>query len=202
MKELVASMVSTLKSTDMKKKDNPLYQAPGFYSVSGKCAIIAIAHYFKWDFDATERAFKLAGYNIRKGDGANAIQCKKVIETGALLSGKRVLYTSNRNGLAVKTFLNKHKRGEFILNQDGHVSLVKKGTVIDHWDTDNFKLIGWWQVYPSKKQYERALARRIMANLPKPTPITAFKFSSIPLNHNADLIEHGRLMHETILGPI
>ena len=180
----------------MRTKRNPLKEAPNFNNISGKCAVVNISFYFNWDFEAAARAFKLSGYDIKKGDGASFIHCKRVIETGALLTGKRVLYTSNKKKLNLKKFLKANPKGEFILNQDGHVAVVKNSTIIDGWDTEMFNILGWWEIFPSKKAYERALSKRIMKQPapPAPAPAPTCQGNVLPI------LEYGRQLHESILG--
>ncbi len=180
----------------MRKVKNPLYSDPQFYALNGSCAVEAISHYFGCDFIAAKRAFKVSGYDFKRGNGLTFHQCNRVIETASLIMGKRVLYTSNKKRISVDQFLKQNSKGHFIVNQDGHVSLVKNRVVIDYHNPKNFKLLGWWQIFNSKKEYEAALSKKIMKDNPV---VQTAKFIITHARPEDSFLEIGRRIHQSLL---
>lgn len=134
----------------MKKKDNPLDKKE-FRSIQGRCAFIAIAYMFALNVKGIKAIFKAYGWNEKRDDGVTATQCKKVIELLCNIKKLYVRYHTNRRKWNASTFLSKHPKGWFLLNQDGHVSAARNGLFIDSWEPDSFDLIGWWEI--SKKPF-------------------------------------------------
>ena len=116
--------------------------------VYGNCAEVAITRAFRVDISLTREIFDLMGVDSYKG--CTGRQCNKCIEALCRIKRRMCWYTSNRTHISSTTFYMKHKKGLFLLNFDGHLSVLRNGTVYDSFIGERgfklSKLMGWWQI--------------------------------------------------------
>ncbi len=116
--------------------------------IFGNCAEKAITRAFKVDRYLTREIFQLIGANCSKG--CTQRECDKCINALCRIKGKVSKYTTNRTHISSTTFYMKNKKGLFIINFDGHLSVLRNGTVYDSYIGERgFKiqrLMGWWEL--------------------------------------------------------
>lgn len=130
----------------MRKNDNPVTKMfKAFKDIEGRCSLEAIAFSFKLDLDAVKRVLATTGWT-KKSEGTTYQQCNSAINLLASVHLKTAKYHRNAHRFSVEMFLKKHPKGQFILNQEGHVCAVKNGAAYDNYSPGNYKLIGWWEI--------------------------------------------------------
>jgi hypothetical protein len=148
---IVALRNAILNEEQFKRNRNPaririIDPEDGF--IFGNCAEKAITSAFKVDRYLTREIFQLMGVNCSKG--CTQKQCDKCINSLCRIKGKMSRYTTNRTHLSSTTFYMKNKKGLFILNFPGHLSVLKNGTVYDSYFGESWfkseKLMGWWEI--------------------------------------------------------
>lgn len=138
----------------MKIKSNPYHYTS--YFDRNCCALLCFSYAFKIDYMIIKQLFKLAGRKRDQGCGFH--ECKRVLETLGVIKQKNIVYTTNKNGLLLKTFC-KVMKGKFIINHPEHISYFQNGTIIDEYLYGNMleynsdlkfreklKIVGWWEI--------------------------------------------------------
>lgn len=127
----------------MRKKSNPIkYELD---DVSGKCALEALAAMFNLSATGIKVVMRASGWK-QNDDGTTTKQIRAALNLLTAIYKKKIKYTHNRKRLSISRFAQQHKRGWYLLNQDGHICCYKHGVFVDNYTPENYTLLGWWEI--------------------------------------------------------
>lgn len=117
----------------------------------GNCAVIAIARAFKKKYKYVLNLFDFVGINAR--DGVTTKEIKKMVDFLCKEKELHNKYYSNKNCISIKTFLETHRKGTFLISFDFHLAYLKNGVFYDDYlterrleDNKQNKVYGWWEI--------------------------------------------------------
>ena len=107
--------------------------------------MMSIAYIFKTDAKGILYLFKaLKRRKYKDDDGLDKRECDMLI--GALAAAQRVDVEYTHINMKFKQFLKENKTGRFLINQEGHVSCVENGRIVDEWGVYDEKITGYWKI--------------------------------------------------------
>lgn len=104
----------------------------------GNCATGAMAHAFDVSVDLITNVFKLMGSDCK--DGCTYNECRKMIYFMGKSCNKEIKYIKWGNTL--RSFINRHKKGKYLILEDIHLSYYENGII-----HDSYKAIGLLNIF-------------------------------------------------------
>lgn len=134
-------------------------RAHGFYY--GNCATLAIAGAYEADTIEVGELFKLIGEHPNHGVSERAIN--KIIRFLSTTKRKPTpVYVPNTQYYSIFRFVNKIKKGEYLVSFDEHLAHYVDGVFYDNFILENTelvltkreirKIVGWWKINDEKEE--------------------------------------------------